>query len=78
MLKIYLVFWESEPQYAYKRYAYKKKCNSYYIFPFQWLISAQPRSFTVNCIVESAFSDSLMASAGLESPPKISGIFTRC
>ena len=25
MLKICLVFWESEPQYAYKRYAYKKK-----------------------------------------------------
>ena len=24
MLKICLVFWESEPQYAYKRYAYKK------------------------------------------------------
>ena len=25
MLKICLVFWESEPQYAYKCYAYKKK-----------------------------------------------------
>ena len=25
MLKICLVFWESEPQYAYKRYAYKKQ-----------------------------------------------------
>ena len=24
MLKICLVFWESEPQYAHKRYAYKK------------------------------------------------------
>ena len=24
MLKICLVFWESEPQYAYKRYAYEK------------------------------------------------------
>ena len=24
MLKICLFFWESEPQYAYKRYAYKK------------------------------------------------------
>ena len=24
MLKICLVFWQSEPQYAYKRYAYKK------------------------------------------------------
>ena len=24
MLKICLVFWESEPQYAYKRYTYKK------------------------------------------------------
>ena len=30
MLKICLVFWESEPQYAYKRYAYKKKtCNTF-------------------------------------------------
>ena len=27
MLEICLVFWESEPQYAYKRYAYKKTCN---------------------------------------------------
>ena len=27
MLKICLAFWESEPQYAYKRYAYKK-CTS--------------------------------------------------
>ena len=27
MLKICLVFWESEPQYAYKRYAYKKTCT---------------------------------------------------
>ena len=25
MLRICLVFWKSEPQYAYKRYAYKKK-----------------------------------------------------
>ena len=25
MLKICLVFWKSEPQYAYKLYAYKKK-----------------------------------------------------
>ena len=25
MLKICLAFWESEPQYAYKLYAYKKK-----------------------------------------------------
>ena len=24
MLKIFLVFWKSEPQYAYERYAYKK------------------------------------------------------
>ena len=29
MLKICLVFWESEPQYAYKHYAYKK--NMYQI-----------------------------------------------
>ena len=27
MLKICLVFWESEPQYAYKRFAYKKTCR---------------------------------------------------
>ena len=26
MLKICLVFWESEPRYAYKYYAYKKTC----------------------------------------------------
>ena len=26
MLKICLAFWKSEPQYAYKRYAYKKTC----------------------------------------------------
>ena len=26
MLEICLVFWESEPQYACKRYAYKKTC----------------------------------------------------
>ena len=26
MLRICLVFWESEPQCAYKRYAYKKTC----------------------------------------------------
>ena len=25
MLKICLIFWKSEPQYAYKRYAYEKK-----------------------------------------------------
>ena len=30
MLKICLVFWKSEPKYAYKRYAYKKK-NMYVI-----------------------------------------------
>ena len=28
MLKLCLVFWKSEPQYAYKRYAYKKICTS--------------------------------------------------
>ena len=27
MLKICLVLWKSEPQYAYKRYAYKKTCT---------------------------------------------------
>ena len=27
MLNICLAFWESEPQYAYKRYAYKKTCS---------------------------------------------------
>ena len=30
MLKICLVFWKSEPHYAYKRYAYKRK-NMYLI-----------------------------------------------
>ena len=29
MLKICIVFWESEPQYAYKHYAYKK--NMYFL-----------------------------------------------
>ena len=29
MLKICLVFWKSEPQYAYKRYAYKKHVLKY-------------------------------------------------
>ena len=29
MLKICLVFWESEPQYTYKRYAYKKICIAF-------------------------------------------------
>ena len=28
MLKVCLVFWESEPQYAYKHYAYKKNMYS--------------------------------------------------
>ena len=27
LLKICLVFWKSEPQYAYKHYAYKKTCD---------------------------------------------------
>ena len=30
MLEICLAFWESKPQYAYKRYAYKKKILSKY------------------------------------------------
>ena len=34
MLKICLVFWKSEPQYAYKRYAYKKTCTSPIQFQF--------------------------------------------
>ena len=29
MLKICSVFWTSEPQYAYTRYAYKRKTNSH-------------------------------------------------
>ena len=34
MLKICLVFWESEPQYAYKLHAYKKKtCIGF----FSWI-----------------------------------------
>ena len=28
MLEICMVFWKSEPQYAYKHYAYKKTCIS--------------------------------------------------
>ena len=31
MLKICLVFWKSEPQYAYKRYAYKKTCIAFHL-----------------------------------------------
>ena len=27
MLRLCLVFWKSEPHYAYKRYAYEKKCT---------------------------------------------------
>ena len=34
MLKICLVFWESEPQYAYKRYAYKKNMYLSIIYVF--------------------------------------------
>ena len=33
MLRICLAFWKSEPQYAYKRYAYKKTCTSSSISP---------------------------------------------
>ena len=32
MLKIYLAFWKSEPQYAYKRYVYKKHVSCFGIF----------------------------------------------
>ena len=31
MLKICLVFWKSEPKYAYKRYAYKKNMHCLYM-----------------------------------------------
>ena len=34
MLKICLVFWKSEPQYAYKLYAYKKKHVFYHLLQF--------------------------------------------
>ena len=34
MLRICLAFWKSEPQYAYKRYAYKK--NMYIMFDKQF------------------------------------------
>ena len=34
MLKICLGFWKSEPQYAYKRYAYRKKM--YYQYCIEW------------------------------------------
>ena len=37
MLKICLVFWKSEPQYAYKLYAYKKKtCTVFMRFASGW------------------------------------------
>ena len=42
MLKICLVFWKSEPQYTYKRYAYKKTC-----------ISGRPQRSGVLEIIES-------------------------
>ena len=35
MLKICLVFWKSEPQYAYKRYAYKRKNMQYTLMEMQ-------------------------------------------
>ena len=45
MLKICLVFWESEPQYAYKCYAYKKK----YVIPVNpWLIPKIETSYPNN------------------------------
>ena len=38
MLRLCLVFWKSEPQYAYKRYAYKK--NNMYILLFSMMVNA--------------------------------------
>ena len=55
MLKMCLVFWKFEPQYAYKRYAYKKKhvCLLYRrsaiqymmkVIDLDWCISGSPVS----------------------------------
>ena len=44
MLKICLGFWKSEPQYAYKRYTYKKKCN---LLPVT-IIQGKQESFSAN------------------------------
>ena len=52
MLKICLVFWKSEPQYAYKRYAYKK--NMYDI-----LYSFNKHSVTSISINETASRDTI-------------------
>ena len=48
MLKIGLVFWECEPQYAYKRYAYKK--NMYALSPLLlFKLHCRPIRRVVNC-----------------------------
>ena len=48
MLKLCLVIWISEPEYAYKRYAYRKTCITYSrsakINKSCWLIFKQRRS----------------------------------
>ena len=41
MLRICLVFWESEPQYAYKRYAYKKHVYDW-VFAEESMFDSRP------------------------------------
>ena len=44
MLKICLVFWKSEPQYAYKRYAYTKNM----IYDILWIINRLLDTWSIN------------------------------
>ena len=52
MLRVCLVFWKSEPQYAYKRYAYKKTCNGGFFNPLQkkFAIFSLPQSGLQNVL----------------------------
>ena len=45
MLKICLVSWKSEPQYTYKRYAYKK-----HVAPFCIKIVKRQATFSASCV----------------------------
>ena len=50
MLEICLVFGESEPQYAYKRYAYKKKHVDTY-WNFHYIDLSQIHAMNKQCLV---------------------------
>ena len=56
MLKICLVFWKSEPQYAYKRYAYKEEhVHTFKVFLFITLASfgnlcIRSTHFGIDCV----------------------------